>query len=77
LATVTTMNPKCDAAHWCTALATPNTTHCRLHVKYPLLHSFEAQATWLTRIRRTMKASAKAIERQAKSDAKLAERRGE
>ena len=47
------INPKCNAATWCTALATPNTSYCRLHVKYPLLHSFEAQGEWLTRIRQT------------------------
>jgi len=69
------MNPKCNAATWCTALATPNTSFCRLHVKYPLLHSFELQSEWLTRIRRAMKAAQKAAERQAKSDAKLAARR--
>jgi len=68
------MNEKCTAAPWCVANATPNTTVCRLHLKYPLLHSFESQGDWLTRIRRAMKAAAKAAATAAASDAKLAGR---
>jgi hypothetical protein len=70
------MNPKCNAATWCTALATPNTSFCRLHVKYPLLHSFELQHQWLIRVRREMKKAQKAAEQQAKSDAAMAKRTG-
>jgi hypothetical protein len=58
------INQKCSAAEWCVARATPNTTVCALHLKYPLAHSFEAQAKWLSRVRANMKAAEARLRKQ-------------
>lgn len=68
------VNPKCSASEWCAALATPNTTVCVLHLKFPPLTDWENQNTWMKRVRAGLKKQEDDAKKAAASDKKLAKR---